>query len=119
MKNSTKIFITSLAVCTSLGALIATAKMSRTMLRALYSRPDTLNCSYYFDSANGFTPITSINYDLFNNVKESSYKSWGTVTEQWENSGKTNTYVQSTDKYGNSAAICLYGCNTPASLYQS
>ena len=117
MKNSTKIFITSLAVCTSLGALIVTAKMSRTMLRALYSKPDTLNCSYYFDSANGFTPITSINYDLFNNVKESSYKSWGTVTEQWENSGKTNTYVQSTDKYGNAAAICLYGCNTPASLY--
>ena len=117
MKNRTKIFITSLAVCTSLGALIATAKMSRIMLRALYSRPDTLNCSYYFDSANGFTPITSINYDLFNNAKESSYKSWGTVTEQWENSGKTNTYVQSTDKYGNSAAICLYGCNTPASLY--
>lgn len=117
MKKGTKIFITSLAICTSLGALVATAKMSEFMIRAFNSRPDNLSCSYYFNTDNGFTPISQINEDLFNNSKESLYKSWGTVTEQWENSGKTNTYVQSTDKYGNSAAICLYGCNTPASLY--
>lgn len=117
MKKGARIFITSLAVCTSLGALVATAKMSEFMIKALNSRPDNLSCSYYFNTDNGFTPISQINEDLFNNSKESLYKSWGTVTEQWEYDGKTNTYVQSTDKYGNSAAICLYGCNTPASLY--
>lgn len=117
MKKGTKIFITSLAVCTSLGALIATAKMSQLMLNALYSRPETLNCSYYFNSENGFTPISTINEHIFSGSAESSYKSWGTVTEQWEYNGLTSTYVQSTDKYGNSAAICLYGCNTPASSY--
>ena len=117
LTKGAKIFIISLVVCTSLGALVATAKMSQLLVKAFNSHPETLNCSYYFNSENGFTPISTINEHIFSGSAESSYKSWGTVTEQWEYDGKTNTYVQSTDKYGNSAAICLYGCNTPASLY--
>ncbi len=117
MKKGTKLFASVLAIVTSLGALIGTAQLSHHLLAKATDHPETMDCSYYFNSANGFTPIIDINNDLFLYGKKDSYKSWGTVTEQWENSGKTNTYVQSTDKYGHTAAICLYGCNTPASLY--
>ena len=117
MKKGMKLFMISACLGLSLTALVGTAALSKTLLAKAFNHPINMSCDYYWNSENGFTSIAEINTDLFYNGKQSLYKSWGTVTEQWEYGGKTNTFVQSTDKYGNSAAICLYGCNTPVSIY--
>lgn len=47
---------------------------------------------------------------LFSDVSKTytEYKTWGTVTCHFTNSGNDTYYIQSTDKYGNSAALALY-----------
>ncbi|MBO4855922.1 MAG: hypothetical protein J5511_00920 [Bacilli bacterium] len=117
MKKGTKLFTTVLAVCTSLAGLIGAAKLSHHLLTSANYHPESLDCSYYFNSNNGFTSIAKINKDLFDSNIKDSYKTWGTITESWTYNNKTSTYVQSTDQNGDVAAICLYDCNTPVGTY--
>ena len=81
-------------------------------------RGETMDCGYYFSEANGFTSIYDINQAIKAGDNASgTYKTWGTVTKNFISSNRTNTYIQSTDKNGNTAAILLYNCNTPESSY--
>ncbi len=117
MKKGMKIFTTAAAIGLSLTALVGTAVLSKTIRSIASDLPSTMECSYFFDEANGYTSIYEINNDLFNDNVKSTYKTWGTITESWVYNGITNTYIQSTDKDGHSAAICLYNCNTPKNAY--
>ena len=119
MKKGMKIFTTAAAIGLSLTALVGTAVLSKTIRSIASDLPTTMECSYFFDEANGYTSIYEINNDLFNDNVKSTYKTWGTITESWVYNGITNTYIQSTDKDGHTAAICLYNCNTPKNTYKA
>lgn len=117
MKKGMKIFTTAAAIGLSLTALVGTAVLSNTIRSLASDLPSTMECSYFFDETNGYTSIYEINNDLFNDNVKSTYKTWGTITESWVYNGITSTYIQSTDKDGHPAAICLYNCNTPKNAY--
>ena len=117
MKKGMKIFTTAVAIGLSLTALVGTAVLSNTIRSLASDLPSTMECSYFFDETNGYTSIYEINNDLFNDNVKSTYKTWGTITESWVYNGITSTYIQSTDKDGHPAAICLYNCNTPKNAY--
>ena len=72
--------------------------------------PSSLDCNYYFNEENGYTSIYEMNDVLFSDVSKTytEYKTWGTVTCHFTNSGNDTYYIQSRDKYGNSAALALY-----------
>ena len=76
------------------------------------SAPQELNCSYYFNSNNGYTPIKNLNESILNNEFPSDYKTWGTITNKYISSGKTCYYIQSTDSIGRQSAILLYNAST-------
>ena len=117
MKKGSKLFIVSMCAGLSLSALVGTAALSNTIRSLANDFPSSMDCAYFFNEANGYTSIYEINNDLFNSSVEDTYKTWGTVTEGWVYNGITSTYIQSTDKNGHSAAICLYNCNTPIDAY--
>ena len=115
--NKRKLFICattlsiSAVVCSML--LLSTSNMVNSFANS--TRPTNMDCSYYY---NNFDSIYEINLDLKNRTStEGTYKTWGTVTAQWVNNSKTNTYIQSRDANGHDAAILLYDCNTPESSY--
>ena len=113
MKKGMKVFAVVVSIGLSLTALVGAAALSKTILTSALGRPTKMSCDYYWNSANGFTSIYEINSDLYEDITHGTYKTWGTVTETFVNSnGCTNTYIESTDKNGNSAAILLYDCNT-------
>ena len=117
MKKGMKLLTVSLSIGLSLTALVGTAVLSKTIRSLANDLPNTLDCAYFFNEENGYTSIYEMNNDLFSNNVQSSYKTWGTVTEAWMYNGSTNTYIQSTDKNGHPAAICLYNCNTPVDSF--
>ncbi len=115
--NNRKLFICATAlsisavVCSML--LLSTSNVVDSF--ASSTRPTNMDCSYYY---NNFDSIYEINQDIKNRTStEGTYKTWGTVTAQWVNNSKTNTYIQSRDANGHDAAILLYDCNTPESTY--
>lgn len=100
-----------IAACSML--LLSTSNIVNSFANS--TRPTSMDCSYYY---NNFDSIYEINLDLKNRTStEGTYKTWGTVTAQWVNNSKTNTYIQSRDANGHDAAILLYDCNTPESTY--
>ena len=117
MKKGIKVFAVAASVGLSLTALVGTAALSKTIRSLANDLPNTMDCAYFFNDANGYTSIYEMNNDLFSNNVQASYKTWGTVTEAWVYNGITSTYIQSTDKDGHPAAICLYNCNTPKDAF--
>ena len=74
--------------------------------------PSYLDCSYYFNPVNGYTSIYEMNDDLFSNGSADYEKTWGTVTATYTSGTRNCAYIQSTNKNGDSAALCLYNIPT-------
>lgn len=117
MKNKKKILLATLSMCLGLSAAgIILFNEGVIPSKAEYEKPSSLDCDYYFDSSNGYTSLHDINTVLVNGESvPSNYKTWGTVTCTYYNNSNhdvTSQFIQSTDKYGNSSAICLYKVTT-------
>lgn len=70
---------------------------------------DIVNCDYYFDPSNNYTSLHDIVGYLDDGVTGVSYKTWGTVTKYYtDSSSKKDFYIQSTDQFGNVAAMMVY-----------
>lgn len=70
---------------------------------------DIVNCDYYFDPDNNYTSLHEIVGYLDDGVTGVSYKTWGTVTKYYtDSSSKKDFYIQSTDQFGNVAAMMVY-----------
>ncbi len=112
MKKKILLLITtSLVTSLSVGAMIFISNTNNSFNTLASEKPSSLDCSYYFNEENGYTSIHDINEALYNGESVSSdTKTWGTVTCAFQNGNSTvqQYYIQSTDKYGNSAALSLY-----------
>lgn len=101
------------AIAVSVVAISANTNHSKRLFAG--EKPNSLSCDYYFDPANGYTSIYEINQALYNGESVASdIKTWGTVTCSFANSSGTTYqyYIQSTDQYGNSAALSLYNVSS-------
>lgn len=77
------------------------------------AKPETLDCSYYFDNDN-YKSLYDLNVSrLDSGSNVNNVTTWGTVTCNYQYQGKSSTYncslIQSTDKNGNVGATMLYG----------
>ena len=82
--------------------------------------PTKMDCSYYYNPANGFTSIHDLNVGLINgSLNEENYKTWGTVTKNWysTNGTSTNTIIQSRCSDGSNSAILLSNLGTTDESY--
>ena len=113
MNKKTKIALVSL-IASGLILVGLTATINYDPLIADVSAPQELNCSYYFNSNNGFTSIRELNDTILENVNNfpTDYKTWGTITCKYVSSNKTCYYIQSTDRIGRQSAILLYNAST-------
>ena len=113
MNKKTKIALVSL-IASGLTLVGLTATINYDLLIADVSAPQELNCSYYFNSNNGFISIRELNDTILENVSNfpTDYKTWGTITNKYVTSNKTCYYIQSTDSIGKQSAILLYNAST-------
>ena len=115
MRKKRKLFLSTLLVATfSLAASFFVLGNNVDLLSANRSKPETLSCDYYFDDE--YTSLNMLNTIRLTTgvdiTQESSgcekWKTWGTVTCNYRNGSIYSSFIQSTDKYGNVGATCLY-----------
>lgn len=98
--------IVSLGTCSAL-----VFAMSSNMIDLTYAsknKPQSLDCSYYFDNSD-YISIYDLNVDRLDNGSDiSDAKTWGTVTCNYQQNSTYYTIIQSTNKDGKVAATCLY-----------
>ena len=115
MRKKRKLILSTLLVATfSLAASFFVLGNNVDLLSANRSKPETLSCDYYFDDE--YTSLNVLNTIRLTTgvdiTQESSgfkkWKTWGTVTCNYHNGSIYSSFIQSTDKYGNVGATCLY-----------
>ena len=118
MKKSVILLTTMAMSIAAVATLVAVSNYDSFAMKAT-ERPSSISCDYYYNPANGFTSIHDIIQEVKNeeNTIDKEYKTWGTVTCQWVESGKTCTYIQSRDANGNESGIQLYNINTSEEVY--
>ena len=109
MRKNKKFLLTVLLTATfSLSVSIFMISNKADFLSANKSKPETLSCNYYFDEG-GYTSLNDLNVLRLNSETDiTDFKTWGTVTCNYYNNSIYSSFIQSTDKYGNVGATCLY-----------
>ena len=81
--------------------------------------PNIMDYKTFYDENNGYTSLYELNQLRKQGTIDATktYKTWGTVTCHYVSSNKPNTYIQSTSKEGNVAAVLIYDCGTTAANY--
>lgn len=68
-----------------------------------------LDCADYFLESNNYSSIYEINQDLISGTVSGEYKTWGTVTNTFSNTGGNfNFYIQSTNQFHRTSGIHIY-----------
>lgn len=116
MNKKTKLLLASIMSLGLCASTIFIASNNLTNLAfASRAKPVSLDCSYYFDEANGYTSLYELNVSRINSSTDlTDVKTWGTVTDIFYNKAGTvaQQFIQSTDKNGNVGATCLYGIDS-------
>jgi len=116
MNKKTKLLLASIMSLSLCASTIFIASNNLTNLAfASRAKPVSLDCSYYFDEANGYTSLYELNVSRINSSNDlTKVKTWGTVTDIFYNKAGTvaQQFIQSTDKNGNVGATCLYGIDS-------
>lgn len=113
MKNKKKIILLISSMLLSTVTLGMVGIHSFSFQASLASElPSSLDCNYYFNPVNGYKSIFEMNDDLFSNRSTDYEKTWGTVTGTYTSGNKNCAYIESTNKNGDSAALCLYSIPT-------
>ena len=109
MNKKTKLLmisILSMGLCASMVFVFSDSVAD--LLSANKAKPDTLDCSYYFDN-DEYTSLYDLNVSRLDGGSDlSNVTTWGTVTCSYYNNSNHSQIIQSTDKYGNASATCLY-----------
>lgn len=106
--------VSSITLATSIAAIAVTNNGFYNSFVSGGDKPASLDCSYYFDSENGYTSLYDLNYSrLTDGADITEFKTWGTVTCIYYNANSTikSAFIQSTDRYGNVGSTCLYNIN--------
>lgn len=106
--------VSSITLATSIAAIAVTNNGFYNSFVSGGDKPASLDCSYYFDSENGYTSLYDLNYSrLTDGADITEFKTWGTVTCIYYNTNSTikSAFIQSTDRYGNVGSTCLYNIN--------
>ena len=119
MKNKKLFLMVSFALIAAMPVAIITSQhTSNNTFTIASNKPVEVDCDYYFDNLNGYTSIHDLNVGVINGTLAGDYKTWGTVTSHWYNSaGNLQTFIQSRDKNGYNAAICLNNVGITAGDY--
>ena len=101
--------VSSITLATSIAAIAVTNNGLYNSFVSGGDKPASLDCSYYFDSENGYTSLYDLNCSRLNDGADiNNAKTWGTVTCIYYNGSTESAFIQSTDRYGNVGATCLY-----------
>lgn len=115
MNKKTKLLIVSIlsiGLCASAVFIVGSNITNLTF--ASIAKPVSLDCSWYFNNEEiEYKSLYELNVARLNGNDETA-TTWGTVTDTFYNKAGTvaQQFIQSTDKYGNVGATCLYNINS-------
>lgn len=115
MNKKTKLLIVSIlsiGLCASAVFIVGSNVTNLTF--ASIAKPDSLDCSYYFNDSK-YTSIYDLNVSKLDSGVDQTNTTWGTVTcnYQYYYQGNRNcSIIESTDKYGRHASTVLYDIGT-------
>lgn len=108
MKKKRLLIASFLSIGLSISAVFILSNNAIDLTFANRSKPDSLDCSYYFDNSE-YTSIYDLNVSRLDSGSDlTNVTTWGTVTCSYYNNSNYSQFIQSTDKNGNVGATCLY-----------
>ena len=105
------LILSAIGAATLSSAILLTNNISSFSSSHAEDKPASMSCDYYFNDSNGYQSLHSLNILRLDGGSDlTNVKTWGTVTSTFYNASGTvaQQFIQSTDKYGDVGATCLY-----------